>query len=145
MRLPFSGTGRQVGVAALAITAALLAIGSFRPRRALLVIWTDARGGGPLTVHLDGVLHGTLRERLSGGQPACGAGPGVLVARLRAGAYVLEATDGNGRRWRASVALPASTCTRVRLGAQDGGSPPAAGLSGAGWAERPMEDTGAGR
>jgi len=82
---------------------------------ALLVLWTDVRGGGPLWVTVDARPVGVLTQYFSAGLPRCASGPGVLAIPLSAGPHLLSAHDEARRRWHRRLTLPPATCVTLRL------------------------------
>jgi hypothetical protein len=100
-------------VAVMLIVAAVLftrrGIGS-----ATLVIWTDVRGGGPLTVELDGRIVGQLDQYFVASTPTCENTTGALSIAPREGHRRLYAHDRAGRRWN-GVVVASPPCVLIRL------------------------------
>src|SRR5947207_8733370 len=61
--------------------------------RERVVIWTDTRGGGPLTVAIDGRTVGALHEYYSVGRPDCSTSLGVISQELPKGQHVISGGD----------------------------------------------------
>lgn len=110
--MSFSRVAPAVVAAVLIVLAVLLT----RPGSgaAALVIWTDARGGGPLTVELDGRVIGKLDQYFVASTPNCGKTSGTLSITPRSGRRVLHAYDRAGRRWN-SVVVAGHPCALIRL------------------------------
>ncbi len=90
-----------------------------------LVIWTEARGGGALTVELDGRVVGKLDQYVVASTPNCDKTSGTLSITPRSGRRVLHAYDRAGRRWN-GVVVAGHPCALIRLAAP--GSAPGKGV-----------------
>lgn len=82
---------------------------------AMLVLWTDTRGGGELRVTVDGRERGALAQFFAVAPPECAAGRGVLALPLPTGVHTVGARDALGRRWATSVRLRSGECRLIRL------------------------------
>jgi hypothetical protein len=86
-----------------------------QPASGRVTVFTDAQGGGPLSVHIGGAFRGELRQYFSVGSASCSDVDGVVSATLPNGRHRLDASDGAGRRWRATIEVKRGACTLVRL------------------------------
>ena len=96
---------------------ALLVLAALHARRrpdGTVVVWTDTRGGGPVTVSVDGVEAGQLRQFFTGGSPDCTSELGVVQLTVTPGWHQVIASDDRGRWWADTIAV-SSECLLLRL------------------------------
>lgn len=96
--------------------------GSRGPAR--IIVWTNTRGPGALHVVIDDgrTTRGDLTSFFSYGAPTCADTAGSFTARVSGGAHRVTATDGSGRRWRATMTLAANECRLLFLAPVHGAS-----------------------
>jgi hypothetical protein len=100
---------------ALFAAACLTLLSCERSASARIVIYTDARGGGALTVRIDDTVRGALTHYVAAGEARCAEEPGTLSVAVRSGEHELRASDSAGRTWRERVTVKRGACTLLRL------------------------------